>query len=151
MATQTDAGRTAYLLSLMKAADDAFNARDMDAMDALHRPDVIAHVTGTETTTTRQPHREGVENVIRAFPNVHVVNDPYPIQFGSNGWVSVVSRQTGTFTGELRGPDGELIPPTGKSFDLTFCTTSHWGEDDRMIEEFVFWDSTLFAQQIGLI
>jgi hypothetical protein len=46
-------------------------------------------------------------------------------------------------------PDGNVIAPTGKAFDLNFATTAKWDED-TMIEEYVFWDSALQAQQIGL-
>jgi hypothetical protein len=31
----------------MKQGDDAFNTRDVAAMNALHRPDMIAYVTGS--------------------------------------------------------------------------------------------------------
>ncbi len=34
--TTRDTGRTERLLALMKQDDDAFNARDVDAMDAVH-------------------------------------------------------------------------------------------------------------------
>ncbi len=46
-------------------------------------------------------------------------------------------------------PDGNVIPGTGKAFDLAFTTTAKW-EDDQLVEEYVFWDSALIAQQIGL-
>ena len=42
-----------------------------------------------------------------------------------------------------------MIAPTGKAFDLNFSTTAKW-DGDVMVEEFVFWDSALQAQQIGL-
>ncbi len=83
------------------------------------------------------------------FPDVHVVNDPYPIQFGSGGRITVITRCMGTFTGEMHGPNGELIAPTGKAFDLDFATTAKW-EGDVLVEEYVSWDSALQAQQIGL-
>jgi hypothetical protein len=38
---------------------------------------------------------------------------------------------------------------TGKAFDLDFATTAKY-DGDLLIEEFVFWDSALQAQQIGL-
>jgi hypothetical protein len=44
--TTTNTSRTAHLLALMKQGDDAFNARDFAAMDAVHHPDMIAHITG---------------------------------------------------------------------------------------------------------
>jgi hypothetical protein len=107
----------------MKQADDVFNSRDLDAMDALHHPEVVAYTTGAaEPTRILRPHRELIEDLIRAFPDVRVHNDPYPIQFGQGEWTTAISKMTGTFTGELIGPDGQPIPPTGKPFDVKFTT-----------------------------
>jgi ketosteroid isomerase-like protein len=148
---QTEPPSITHLLALMKQGDDAFNRRDLDAMDALHHPDAVCHVTGSaEPTTTLPPHRKVIEDTIRAFPDVHVINDPYPIQFGHDDWVTVVSRNTGTFTGELLTPEGIRIPPTGKSFNVNFTTICKWGETEQLVEEWVFWDSLLLAQQIGI-
>jgi hypothetical protein len=49
------------------------------------------------------------------FPDIHVDNDSYPIQFGSGDWITVITRCTGTFSGEMTLPDGNAIAPTGKS------------------------------------
>src|SRR2546426_301897 len=38
---------TERLLALMTKGDDLFNARDWRAFDAVHHPDMIAHVTGS--------------------------------------------------------------------------------------------------------
>ena len=46
-------------------------------------------------------------------------------------------------------PDGKVIAPTGKSFDLDIATTAKW-EGDLLLEEFVFVDPALRAKQIGL-
>jgi SnoaL-like polyketide cyclase len=83
------------------------------------------------------------------FPDVHVDNDPYPIQFGSGDWITVITHVTGTFTGKMILPDGNVIPPTGKTFDVEFAQTSKW-DGDQLIEISAFWDSALQAQQIGL-
>jgi len=61
----------------------------------------------------------------------------------------VTSRTTGTFTGEMILPDGKVITPTGKAFDLDFATTAKW-EGNLLIEEFALWDSARQAQQIGI-
>jgi hypothetical protein len=58
-----------------------------------------------------------------------VHNEPYPIQFGSGDWITVISRTTGTLTGEMTLPDGIVIPPTGKAFDLEFSQTVKWDGD----------------------
>jgi hypothetical protein len=138
-------------LTLMKRGDDAFNARDIEAMAAVHHPEAFCHVTGSaEPTTTLPPHMRAVEQMIEAFPDVRVHNDPYPIQFRGGDWVTVISKVTGTFTGRMSAPDGTVINPTGKSFEVNFSTTCRWDEAGQLVEEYVFWDSALLAQQIGL-
>jgi hypothetical protein len=64
-------------------------------------------------------------------------------------WTTVIGRVTGTFSGQLVLPDGTVIPGTGKSFEIDLTTTARW-EGETMAEEWVFWDSALMAQQIGL-
>jgi SnoaL-like polyketide cyclase len=150
MATTETTSRTAHLLDLMRQGDEAFNSRDVAAMAAVHHREMVAYITGNaEPIHGRDAHAAAMDAMVRAFPDVHVDNDPYPIQIGQGGWTTVITRATGTFTGEMTLPDGNVIPPTGKAFDLDFATTARWDED-TMIEEHVFWDSALQAQQIGL-
>ena len=151
MSTATlNTSRTAHLLELMKKGDDAFNARDVAAMNATHHPDMIAHIMGSpDPILGREAHAAMIQQMFCIFNDVHVHNDPYPIQFGNGDWITVITRATGTFTGEMIMPDGKVIAPTGKAFDLKFATTAKW-EGDQLLEEFVFMDPALRAQQIGL-
>ncbi len=142
--------RTADLLALMKKGDDAFNCQDFASMDAVHHPDMIVHMPGTgRPILGREAHAAAMEQMFHVFPDVHVDNDPYPVQFGSGDWITVITRCTGTFSGEMTLPDGNVIAPTGETFDLDFATTAKW-EGNLLIEEHVFWDSALQAQQVGL-
>jgi ketosteroid isomerase-like protein len=148
--TAHDTTRTAHLLALMKTGDDAFNARDMAGMDAVHHPDMIAYVTGNaQPLYGRAAHAAAMQQMFRIFPDVHVDNDPYPVQFGSGDWITVITRVTGTFTGEMTMPDGAVIPPTGKAFDAEFGQTVRW-DGDRVIQIAAFWDAASQARQIGL-
>jgi SnoaL-like polyketide cyclase len=150
MATTTDTSRTAHLLALMKQGDDAFNDRDFAALNTIHHPEMVAYVTGNaEPIYGSAAHAATVQQMFRIFPDVHVHNDPYPVQFGSGDWITVISRTTGTFTGQMTLPDGTVIPPTGKAFDVDFSQTVRW-DGDRVTEILAFWDTTLQAQQIGL-
>jgi hypothetical protein len=90
-----------------------------------------------------------MQQFLRIFPDIHVGNDPYPIQFGSGDWITVVTNATGTFTGELTLPDGTVIPPTGRTFDVELSQTSKW-DGDQIIVISAFWDAALQRQQIGL-
>jgi hypothetical protein len=150
MAIATSTDLVSYNLKLMKQGDDAFNSRDVAAMNATHHPDMIAHVMGSaEPIRGRVAHAAMIQQMLRMFPDVHVDNDPYLIQFGSGDWITVITRTTGTFTGEMVLPDGNVIAPTGKAFDLNFATSAKW-DGDLLREEYVFWDSALQAQQIGV-
>ena len=103
----------------------------------------------------RVPVRAGLDVTIagravsRIFPDMHVYSDPYPIQFGSGDWITVVTHATGTFTGEMTLPDGTVIPPTGKAFDVEFGQTTKW-DGDQLIVISAFYDSALQRRQIGL-
>ena len=150
MSTSTDTSRTAHLLALMKQGDDAFNARDFAALDTIHHLDMVAYITGlAEPVYGREAHAVAMGKLLRIFPDMHVYSDPYPIQFGSGDWITVVTHATGTFTGAMPLPDGTVIPPTGKAFDVEFGQTTKW-EGDQLIIISAFWDAAVQRQQLGL-
>lgn len=148
--TSHTTSRSAHLLDLMRKGDDAFNARDFAAVDEVHHPDMVAHITGlAEPVYGRKAHAAAMQQFLRSFPDMHVYCDPYPIQFGSGDWITVVTNATGTFSEEMILPDGTGIPPTGRSFDVEFGQTTRWA-GDQIIVIAAFWDGALQRQQIGL-
>jgi hypothetical protein len=149
MTSSDSTARTAGLLALMTKGDDLFNGRDFVGLDEVHHPGMIAYVTGNaEPIYGREAHGAAMQQMVRMFPDVHV-HTPYPIQFGGGDWITVVTNVTGTFTGEMTGPDGNVISPTGKAFDLEFAQTSKW-DGDQLIVISAFWDASLQANQLGL-
>jgi hypothetical protein len=110
---------------------------------------MIAFIPGSaEPIYGRKAHGAAMQQLVRMFPDVRV-HTPYPIQFGGDDWITVVTNATGTFTGEMTLPDGNVVPPTGKAFDLEFAQISKW-EGDQLIVISAFWDSAVQRQQIGL-
>jgi len=108
MATTPNTRRTAHLLELMTKGDEAFNARDFEAVDAVHHPDMIAHITGlAEPVYGREAHAKAMQQFIRSFADMPV-ETPYPIQFGSSDWITVITRATGT--GPPDGGSGRAPP-----------------------------------------
>jgi len=150
MPTMTDnATRTAHLLALMTKGDDAFNARDFAAVDTVHHPNMVAHITGNaQPIYGSVAHAGAMQQMLRIFSDMHVYT-PYPIQLGSGDWITVITRATGTFTGEMVLPNGKTIAPTGKAFDVEFGQTTKW-DGDRLIIISAFWDAALQAKQLGL-
>jgi SnoaL-like polyketide cyclase len=146
----TTATLTEHLLARMAEGDTMFNARDFTGLDEVHHPDMICYMSGlAEPIYGRAAHSKAMKDLVKAFPDIRVWL-PYPIQFGSGDWITVVTRTTGTFTGEMTLPDGTVVPPTGKAFDLPeFGQTSKW-EGDQLIVISAFYDVGLQARQLGL-
>src|ERR1700739_2550753 len=135
----------------MYALDEAWNARDWDTFDAYHDHDsVVVYWPERQSTPTLggPDHRAEAERFCRAFPN-NKVKHPYDVLFGEGDFTSFVTRFTGTFTWPLELPDGTVIQPTGKSFDVFFSTTARW-RDGKIVEESLFYASGTFMKQIGL-
>ena len=49
----------------------------------------------------------------------------------------------------MMGPDGKDIPPTGKSFEVDFCTVARW-VNGEILEENLFYDVVGMMRQLGL-
>jgi len=61
----------------------------------------------------------------------------------------VVTHATGTFRGQMVLPNGKVIAPTGKAFDVEFGQTTKW-DGDRLIIISAFYDAAVQAKQLGL-
>jgi hypothetical protein len=73
MATTThNDSRTAHLIELMTKGDNAFNARDWEAVDAVHHPDMIAYITGlADPIYGAEAHAAAMHQFVRIFPDMH--------------------------------------------------------------------------------
>ena len=137
-------------MELMQTLDDAWNAQDWDTFDARHKPDVVVTWPGGAPPTQGiHDHRvEGIE-FYKTFPDARAGNRPYKTLFASGDWTCSIARFTGTMKGPMQGPDGQEIPPTGKSFDTVVCTVARW-DNEQIVEESLFYDLVGVMKQIGL-
>jgi len=78
-----------------------------------HHPDMISSIPGSaEPIYGREAHGAAMQQLVRMFPDIRV-QTPYPIQFGGDDWITVVTNATGTFTGEMpRPPRGPMTNET---------------------------------------
>ena len=119
--------RVTHNLRLMKEGDDGFNRRDKAHFAAVHHHGMIAYVMGSlESVAGRDALGAALDGMLRAFPDMHVHNDPYDVQFGAGDWTTMIGKVTGTFSGEIVLPDGSVLPGTGKSFAVDLATTAAW-------------------------
>lgn len=135
---------------LMQTLDDAWNSKDWDTFDSRHRKDVIVRWPGQKPTHGIHDHRlEGIQ-MFNTFPDNHVGNRPYKLLIASDDWTCSIARFTGTMKGPMPGADGKDIAPTGKPFEVDFCTVAKWDENGQIVEENLFYDLIGLMTQIGL-
>jgi ketosteroid isomerase-like protein len=136
-------------MELMQTLDDAWNAQDLDTFEQRHKEHVVVRWPGKPPTHGVQDHRQEALDFFTAFPDQRLGNRPYKTFFASGDWTCSIARFTGTFTGPMKGADGNEIPPTGRSFEVDFCTVALW-DNGQIVEENLFYDLVTFMEQIGL-
>jgi len=134
---------------LMQTLDDAWNNQDWDAFEQRHARDTVVRWPAQPPTHGVRNHREESAAMFKTFPDNRVENRPYKTLFASGDWTCSVARFHGTMTGELVLADGTRIPPTGKSFEVDFCTVARW-KDGQIVEENLFYDVVGMFQQLGI-
>lgn len=139
-------------LRLMKTLDDAWNSQDWEVFKKRHAENTAVFWPGQpDPTRGRMNHHKEAVEFFKAFPDNHLVNNPYKIMFGMGDHTCTVADFTGTFKGPMKGPDGKMIQPTNKRFRLEFCTVAHWSKDGEILEERLFYDLVGMMRQIGLM
>src|SRR5689334_9499015 len=126
-------------MELMQTLDDAWNSQDWDTFEKRHKADTVVRWPGQSPTHGVHDHRVESMQFFKTFPDNHVGNRPYKVFFASGDWTCSIARFTGTMKGELVLPDGTRIPPTGKHFEVDFCTVARW-QDGQIVEENLFYD-----------
>ena len=71
-------------------------------------------------------HRALSIEFFKAFPDNHIVNNPYKILFANGDYTCLVADFTGTFKGPMKGLDGQMIQLTNKKFQTEFCSDTNW-------------------------
>jgi len=146
-ATQSDTA--ARNKELMQTLDDSWNSQDLETCSKRHKEDVVGRWPGQKPTNGIHDHRAEAIQFFKTFPDQHLDNRPYKVLISSGDWTCSIARFTGTMKGAMPGPDGKQIPPTGKSFEVDFCTVARW-DNGQIVEENLFYDLVTFMKQIGL-
>lgn len=137
------------LKELMTTLDDAWNNQDWDTFTARHAEHTSVYWPGQpDPTRGVHNHRAESEAFFKTFDN-RLDNRPYKILIAEGNTTCSVARWTGAMIGPMTGPDGSTIEPTGRSFELEFCTVATW-EDGRITEERLFYDYVGFLRQLGI-
>ena len=128
---------------------DIYNSGDSAGLGVFYADDVVV-----EDPLSPQPLR-GRETVLAtaaafrgAFPDMvwDLTRDPV----ASGDAIAWEVRATGTMTGSMPGPDGD-IPPTGKPFEVDMAIFWTLGPDNLITEERAYFDATGMMTQLGLM
>ena len=123
----------------------AVNAGDPDRLRATYAPDVLAEAPGAKL--------EGAEAITdyvmvwaQAFPDMHqtIVNE-----LVADDWVVSEFTVTGTHTGILASPDGD-IPPTNRRATARGVQLQRVA-GGKIVEEHVYFDQLEILSQLGLV
>ncbi|HYS99538.1 MAG TPA: ester cyclase [Thermoplasmata archaeon] len=143
------------LKSLMTTLDDAWNAGPKSPLWETFRKRHTENVAvywpgGAEPTKGRRSHDLEAVEFFKTFPDNHLINKPYKILFADGNHTGSIADFYGTMKGPMKAAGGKLIPPTGKSFHVEFCTVATWNEKGEITEERLFYDLVGLLKQVGL-
>jgi steroid delta-isomerase-like uncharacterized protein len=126
---------------------DAFNARDWTAHAALLADDAVMEVPGTgERFEGRAAVSASERSWVDAFEDGRIAIDHLA---AAGDTVVAEYTGTGTHTGPLQGPDGE-IAPTGRTGVLKLCDVFTIREG-RIVAVREYYDTMALLTQLGLV
>lgn len=137
-----------YHLKVFDMLDfEVFSNQKWSRLHESHAPNIVVTWPDGHETVGIDRHIADLKALFVFAPDLAIKQ--HPIRFGSGSWTTVTGVMTGTFTQPMPGPDGTMIPPTGKRFALSMATIGHW-RGRTMDHEWLFWDNQDFMNQLGL-
>jgi steroid delta-isomerase-like uncharacterized protein len=133
--------------SIISKLFDGFNAKDLDAIEALAADDFeLIDVASGEKFRGPEGAKRNAEGWLTPFSDVKVelLNT-----ISSGDWAVVEAVGRGTHSGPMQTPMGE-VPPTGKQMELHFCSLIKV-RDGKISEQRDYYDAMTIANQLGLM
>jgi len=133
-----------YKEVIQRVIDDAFNAGDQDMLAEVYAADFVGHLPDSvvdREDLTLTDYAEVILLLRRAVPDLVVTPE---IVIAEGQFVAVRARLRGTFASEFYD-----FPPTGEVLDLVFTVIHRFGEDGKIAEAWIAYDTRGVAQQLG--
>jgi steroid delta-isomerase-like uncharacterized protein len=120
---------------------EAFNARELDVLDAITAPDFVNHNALAGTPRGPEGHRQVVERLWKAFPDAHFEIE----HLASDGdTVICIGTMSGTHEGTLLG-----VRATGRKVEWRQCHMYRFDESGRTVEHDAIRDDVSLLRQLG--
>jgi steroid delta-isomerase-like uncharacterized protein len=133
------------MIALVERDLEIINAGNLALIDEFYAPEYVSHDYAThEETVGLDAFKEGITSMRTTFPDINVTYDEIIIM-----GEKTVTRwaMTGTHTGPLQTPEGEL-PPTGKKVRLSGVTISR-RVNEKIVEEWSYLNLLDVVEQLG--
>jgi ketosteroid isomerase-like protein len=134
------------LLQIVDRHYAEINADDFTDAAELFSPDVVTEAPGTAPLSGIEALLGYGEAFLRAFPGGRIRRDRF-VESGDR--IVVEGRFTGTNTGPLQTPTGEL-PATGRPLELSFADCFRI-VDGKITEHRIYYDTVGMLAQLGLM
>lgn len=125
---------------------ERFDGSDIGAMLSAFSPELETTDPGMGTLHGLGPFREYLETLKRAMPDARAVIEKI---FEAGDTVIVEGRFTGTFTGPLASPEGD-VAPNGAKVNLRFADVSRI-RGGRIVSYHTYYDQLGMLTQLGLM
>jgi predicted ester cyclase len=137
-----------WIKNFVEVGENSLAVRDWESYGSVFAED-FKMVTSMfpEPVFGRDTRIQFVQGIYDSFPD-GVVKVQH--SFGSGNWGCVRVLFTGTHTGPMPGPDGNIIPPTGKSVEWPYVMIMKF-EDGLVVELYEYYDQVGLLHQLGLM
>jgi steroid delta-isomerase-like uncharacterized protein len=125
---------------------DGFGEGDLDAATAVFADEVRMTDPGLGAVEGLRALRDYLDGLKGPVPDARAIVER---MFEAGDTVIAEGRFTGTNTGPLSGPGGEL-PPSGRKIDLPFADFSRLS-DGKIVEYRTYYDQVGLLTQLGLV
>lgn len=123
------------------------NSREIGAMDHAYTSDYRYEAPGINGPVNLEAARGYVDGFITAFPDLHFeLKD----KVAQGDVVAVSWESTGTHTGPLRTPTGDVLPPTNKKV-FGQGSSFYRFKDGKIASSAIHWDMVTLLAQLGLM
>jgi steroid delta-isomerase-like uncharacterized protein len=129
---------------------DAFNKHDLDALTKLYAEDAVAYdPMYPEPLRGRGAIRKDAATFFTGFPDIRLEIISTIEKDDRYGADEV--RLTGTQTGPLETPMGQVLPPTGRRVEMRGGAFTRLNERGEIIEERRYYDVANVLRQLGVM
>ncbi|MGW1209232.1 ester cyclase [Streptomyces sp. NPDC002499] len=125
-----------------------YSNADWSRLGESHAQNIRVHWPDGHFTDGIQRHIADMATQFVWAPDTNIKS--HPLRVAKDDLTAVTGVMKGTFSRPMPDGKGGFIKPTGRKFSINMATVGLWNRQGTMDEEFLFWDTLSFNQQIGL-